>query len=244
MKATNILIQSAILILLSFSALAVPIDNLNADETLQSINQFDDGSGAIQVEEQQLKGLDIGAIVASFKCGRGKWSGPYTFSSLGPSNDAKISKVLAVAKPWKLGSKAYIWSDNTYTDQMWWLECRGFQTHDQLNKYYIRYAYNTNLCLTAKRKTSGTILSLQTCGNNSGIQSWEMKYTGRYWSIVKQKYVAAYNFIYEGNDSCIDVYKAGNKNRTPVELWHCNGQTNQLWTPELRTVSTSSVVVD
>jgi hypothetical protein len=32
-----------------------------------------------------------------------------------------------------------------------------------------------------------------------------------------------------GGGKCLDIYREGNANNTPVELWTCTGKANQQW---------------
>jgi hypothetical protein len=166
----------------------------------------------------------LGATPAQAAEGCTNYSGPYWFAAADASTAAGSRKVLAVASPWVNGSAAYIWGYNGENLQQWCLQSKYYPVPD-VRTYKFRWAKENTLCLGGGT-AQGTQLKLVGC--SAGLEFRQIR-TGD-WEDPNGTDYAAYRFRLWPNETlCLDVLDRKSANGTKVQLFSCNGQSNQLW---------------
>jgi ricin-type beta-trefoil lectin protein len=105
--------------------------------------------------------------------------------------------------------------------------------HWTVNGQYIQI---NGLCLDVKQggTANGSLVEIYTCHNGTN-QQWNR---GPAKSINSQTY---YDYVNANSGTCLDGLAPGTANGTQIQIWKCNGDTQQYWVPGSKTVVTTPV---
>jgi hypothetical protein len=160
-------------------------------------------------------------------CTLGQDYGPYFYGNKYVRDRTGGTYVLAVASPWTAGSGAYIWADNGFSNQRWYLRCLGSDPVAQYKIYQLRIASDSDrsLCLGYSVGTNGVRPSLRECGGGTGT-AWY------YWRTSSGYYTFESDWGY-----CLSA--VGVASGSAVKLLECGGNvmpapptapdSSQLW---------------
>jgi hypothetical protein len=164
-----------------------------------------------------------GAQALAASCPAGTF-GPYWFAGNGASN-ARGERVVIDAPSNVNGVRIYIYGYHGGPNQLWCMDRR-----DANNSMYLMRNLQSGRCLKANGDQNGAAVVQETC-SNVPAQQWFQVYVGK--RVVRQgrvsQYVDTYEFKNALSSRCLDVANYGTTNGSLLQVWTCNGTTNQYW---------------